>query len=502
MITSAVSLFLGIMKMEERVSLSKRETSPLFSALRRKIDQAQARYHVPGHKGGAVFPEEGYDLFRTVLQLDLTELEGLDNLHHPQGVIKEAEELAACQFGADRTYFLVGGSTVGNLAMILGCLAPGDLALVQRNSHQSIFHGLSLAQARCVPLPPEVCPTFHVARGVHPDRFRAALRMYPQAKAVIFTYPDYYGRAESAALAEMIQLAHQNGLLVLVDEAHGAHLGQYEELPPSALQLGADLCVQSTHKMLPAMTMTSMLHVREGRVPVQDVEQYLRILQSSSPSYPLMASLDLARRFLAEMGDVEWRMSLAAVHRLRRSIDEIGGYKLMDEASGYDPFKLVLQAEMPLSGFQLKAELEARGIAVELADPFNICLTLPLLPQPLWEDRLLTALAAIRAEGSHQAGGREDEGADMLHLWGQMESPLLSMRLLRSEEKEIRPLAQALHCEAAQMVTPYPPGIPLLIPGELIRPIHIRTIKKLREAGASIQGLGKEGELCLAVVKK
>ncbi|EGL81839.1 Orn/Lys/Arg decarboxylase major region [Caldalkalibacillus thermarum TA2.A1] len=491
--------------------------APLFQALVEKVNKEEARFYVPGHKGGYVFPGHGRKMYHPVLKLDLTELDGLDNLHDPQGVIRQAQELAARQFGADQTYFLVNGSTVGNLAMILGCLHQGDVALVQRNSHQSVFHGLSMAGACCFPLLPEVCPRFRVAQGIRPEQIEAALRRCPEAKAVILTYPTYYGWAGADQFEAVVRTAREYGLLVLVDEAHGAHFGQYGSLPPSALQLGADLCVQSTHKMLGSMTMTSMLHIRRGRVPVEDVEDCLRRLQTSSPSYPLLASLDLARLFLSQMTRTDWEQALAAVQELHSGIRALGNY-LISSGTGreQDPFKLVIQPVFGLSGFQLQEALRQHGIEVELADPYNVCLTLPLVPHPDWNNRLLQALSSIAKEAGHlqrekgrpgktplgHQPGEKGAGADMAELFNQAEPAPIPMRVYRAQEKEHVPLSQAVGRQAAEMITPYPPGIPLLIPGEVIKEEHVSHILRLNQAGAYFPGKQGREWPSVAVVKK
>jgi arginine decarboxylase len=235
----------------------KRMKAPIFDTLLSLKDQQNARYHVPGHKGGAFFLDRAKPTFGSMLEIDVTELSGLDDLHDPQEIIAEAQQLAASCFYADQTYFLVNGSTVGNLAMIMAILQKGDRVLVQRNSHKSVFHALAMVEAEAIFLQPEGCPTFKVPVGVTLDQVKEAFNYYPQAKALVLTYPNYYGMA--LEIKEIIQYAHQQGAVVLVDEAHGAHFGQHRALPPSAMQLGADVSVQSTHKMLGSMTMASML---------------------------------------------------------------------------------------------------------------------------------------------------------------------------------------------------------------------------------------------------
>lgn len=299
-----------------------RREAPIQRALMEFAEKQPKRFHVPGHKGGHCIQPNAYPTHQTVMKWDVTELTGLDDLHHPEGMIADAQMLAAQTFFAEQTFFLVNGSTVGNISMILATMNRGKQVLVQRNSHKSIFHGLALAGAEAIFLEPEVCPTFAVPIGLHVETVKQAVGKYPKAKGLILTYPNYYGMAGD--IQEMVEYVHHKGLFVLVDEAHGAHFGQYTGLPPSAMNLGADISVQSTHKMLTSMTMTSMLHVQGNRVSRADLKYYLQSLQSSSPSYPLMASLDLARQFIQDRTEDDWRLSIAEYEELRTQIGQAG----------------------------------------------------------------------------------------------------------------------------------------------------------------------------------
>ena len=469
--------------------------APLFQALLRHAHQNYARFHVPGHKGGRFFSPEGLEVFRSILSLDLTELPGLDYLHAPQGVIKEAQELAARQFGADKTYFLVNGSTVGNLAMVLATVGRGDVVLVQRNSHQSVFHALSLAEVQAVPLAPQVDPDFQIAGSLDPDHFQEALNRFPQAKACLFTYPNYYGLAEADKLRTMIDLAHERGLVVLVDEAHGAHFGQHAQLPPSAMQLGADVSVQSTHKMLGSMTMTAMLHMRLDRVVADDVEMYLGILQSSSPSYPLMASLDLARENLSRMTEEDWRESLKACRRLREKLSLMEGAYLFSQgkAPKEDPFKLIIRPRLGMGGFELQQALRQEGIEVELADPQQVCLTLPLVPCPDWEEKLLSALRKIGRDHCGQRLGafKEERLLYPAERWRTVRP--ISLKVYGRQQKRRLPLEESVGRRAGALITPYPPGIPLLIPGEMITEEDVALIRSFQRGGALVHGMLDDG---------
>ncbi len=250
---------------------------------------------MPGHKNGALsgLPAE----LRTALTYDLTELDGLDDLYQPEGVIKEAEQKLTDFYRSDKSFFLINGSTVGNLAMVYATCTVGETVIVQRNAHKSIFNAIELTGARPVFISPEWDSVTKTAGTVTAKQVEKALTSFPEAKAVILTYPTYYGTTGDE-LEESVRLCHEREIPVLVDEAHGAHFVIGEPFPTSALELGADVVVHSAHKTLPAMTMASFLHVRSNLIVPEKVAHYLQMLQSSSPSYLLMASLDDARAYV------------------------------------------------------------------------------------------------------------------------------------------------------------------------------------------------------------
>ena len=263
-----------------------------------------------------LFEEESF--FRTAALLDQTELTGLDDLHAPEGVIAEAQELAASFFGAKHTRFLVSGSTIGNVAMILGSIKRNEIVLVQRNCHKSILNGLELTGAKPVFLAPAYDK--EKERYTHPsqDTIQKAMQRYPEAKALILTYPDYFGSVFD--LKDIVEMAHESSMPVLVDEAHGVHLKTSKTLPLSALEAGADVVVQSAHKMAPAFTMSSYLHLNSEFISISSIDRYLRMLQSSSPSYLLLASLDTARKYLATRTAKEMDNLHTAVDAFRKML--------------------------------------------------------------------------------------------------------------------------------------------------------------------------------------
>ncbi|HYK54775.1 MAG TPA: aminotransferase class I/II-fold pyridoxal phosphate-dependent enzyme, partial [Candidatus Eremiobacteraceae bacterium] len=238
--------------------LSQHKT-PYFDALRDYVDSGTRSFHTPGHKQGVGMHKRLRDFIGdNVLSIDLTQIRGLDDLNQPEGPILEAMRLAALAYGADYSYFLVNGSTAGNQAMLMTALRPDDAVLLPRNSHKSATSALIMSATRPIYMPPEVDHDLHVDHAVAPHTVERSLDDHPDAKAVFITSPTYYGA--TADLKAIEQVVHSRGKLLLVDEAWGPHLHFHPELPPSATSIGADACVNSTHKLLAGMSQASMLH--------------------------------------------------------------------------------------------------------------------------------------------------------------------------------------------------------------------------------------------------
>ncbi len=471
--------------------------APLLQALVERSKRKESSFHVPGHKFGASLQGEEKDYFGSVMELDYTEIEGLDDLHHPEGPILAAQQLAAECFGAEETFFLIGGSTAGNLALIGAVCQQDDLILVQRNAHKSVIHALMLARARAVMLEPEVDRATGIAGGVSLTTLHTALERYPQAKAVFLTNPNYYGMGWD--LEPYARLVHGAGMALLVDEAHGAHFGLHPGVPVSALSRGADGVVQSTHKMLTAMTMGAMLHVQGNRVPRDVLRERLAMLQSSSPSYPMMASLDMARRYAATRAEVEIGTGLEKLRRFREAlagIENPATRLLMPEpgANAYDfwdPYKLVIKdAAGGRTGFELLRELAGDGIIGEMADERYAVLAASPATGKRDLMRLAEVIAALPASG--YSGGEEADvvsaGLAVTTIAADPVSEPVPMGLTGVNRGTPMPLGKAVGMRAAQAVVPYPPGIPLLIPGETISAGAAERILRLYRAGAKFQG--------------
>ena len=475
--------------------------APLYEALLTYEKEGKISFHVPGHKDGKDFDEEGQARFSPLLSIDGTEVNGLDDLHHPTGAIKEAQLLAAEAFGADWSFFLVGGSTAGNLAVALSVVKPGDRILVQRNSHKSIFHGLMLAGAKPVYMVPEIHGKSVIPLGISPKVLQEGLIRFPDVKGVWITSPNYYGIGMD--LGEMAKMTRERGIPLIVDEAHGAHFGQVPDLPPSALQCGADLVVQSTHKMLSSMTMSSMLHGKGKLINREKVGFYLSILQSSSPSYPLMASLDLARRHLYKRGRNQLSQGIRLLQHkkeaLQRRLENCMIFTLPGNAGFVqDSFKWVISTTKgQLTGYELLEYLESHGCVAEMADTRQVVFALSPGIQENELNHLMKVLLKLDKELSSMKHKKQQEWAPMPQQWVQ---PVLSLReALDSQSKQVS-IKECAGRICGEMIIPYPPGVPFIVPGEIITEEHIEGLLFMKERGIVFQGVGDDSLSTIRIV--
>ncbi|XID91751.1 aminotransferase class I/II-fold pyridoxal phosphate-dependent enzyme [Paenibacillaceae bacterium WGS1546] len=487
--------------------MMNKDKAPLYEALIAHDRLRASAFHVPGHKQRAAWADaRAAAYYESLLALDVTELSDTDDLHRPEGPLLEAQRLAAACFGAEETRFLVSGSTAGNLAMILAVCLPGELVVVQRNVHKSILNGLALAGARAVLLPPDVEETSGLATVPGAELLLRTLRRYPEAKAVILSAPNYYGMSPS--LEPLVAIVHERGLPVLVDEAHGPHFGFHARFPQPALRAGADLVVQSAHKMLSAMTMGAMLHMQGRLVPRAAVRQALTMVQSSSPSYPIMASLDLARRQLHVQGEEAFAAALEAVDRVVDGLGEtrfgaLGYGEYAGKGIGYDPLKLVLfDPSGKLGGFELRDALAERNCLAEMADAKYVVLAFGTGSAAEDGARLREALQDISRTGEIAAGGRSPSKKTIRPSAGTDAADPRPIRFGRDAyEAEAVPFEQCVGRIAAEWIIPYPPGIPALFPGETITEDIVERLREWRDGEAHIQG-ASDPELRSVLVRR
>jgi arginine decarboxylase len=466
--------------------------TPLFDALRRHADQKPIQFHIPGHKGGAGMDPEFRDFIGpNVLSIDLINIAPLDDLHQPIGVIKEAQTLAADAFGADATFFSIQGTSTAIMAMILSVCGNGDKIIVPRNVHKSVLSAIIFAGARPVFLSPVRDQNLGIDHGVTTRSVRRALERHPDAAAVLVINPTYYGICTH--LKEIVELVHEYDIPVLVDEAHGALIHFSDELPLSAMQAGADMAATSIHKLGGSMTQSSVLNVKSGLVNIHRIQTILSLLTTTSTSYPLLASLDTARRQLALRGKELAERTVSIAQKARTAINEVEGLYcfgeelLGDEATfDYDPTKLTIHVRhLGITGYDAENWLRDRyNIEVELSDMYNILCFVTPGDNGEAVEILLQALREMASE-------HMNTGVEIVEIAMEVpEIPHLSLtpRDAFYGETEIVPFRESRGRIIAEFIYVYPPGIPILLPGEVISQENIDYIINHVEVGLPVKG--------------
>jgi arginine decarboxylase len=456
---------------------------------------------MPGHKHtGIGTPRLRQSWGEALFHSDLSEMSGIDYLEAPTNSLVEAQAMAAEAFGADWSYFLVNGSSVGNHAALLSAVRPGDKVILPRASHRSVFAALLLAGAE----PVYVQPEFHPATGLPlatPARGIAdAIQRRPDAAAVHITSPTYYGFCSD--VRAIAQSAHEANLPLLVDEAHGAHFCFHAALPEPALKAGADLAVQSIHKTAGSLYQSSVLHLRQGRLRRETMEHVLGLLQSSSPSSLLLASLDEARSTLATGGRALLDACIELAEDARRRINAIPGLRCYGPeligqggVAAYDSTKLLIGVDgLDLSGYQAADWLAtARSIEVEFADNRHLLCAVTLADSA---GDLATLLEAVQTLAEDHRGSSR-KAMESPH-WPAPATAVLPLREASFAPSRRLPASQAEGEVCAETVMLYPPGIPLLLPGEIIDRQCIEFLQRSVSAGAKLAGVS---DLCLTTIQ-
>ena len=470
----------------------RQHDTPLFTGLLAHAARNPVQFHIPGHKKGAgMAPEFRKFIGENALSIDLINIAPLDDLHNPHGMIREAQAIAAEAFGADHCFFSVQGTTGAIMTMVLATAGPGDKIIVPRNVHKSILSAMVLAGARPVFMHPEIDYKLGIAHGVSVQEVRRCLTEHPDAKAVLVINPTYFGVA--ADLKTIVEAAHSRGIPVLVDEAHGVHVHFHDRLPLSAMQAGADMAATSVHKLGGSLTQTSVLNVREGLVSPQRVQAFMSLLHTTSTSYILLASLDVARKYLATRGHELLSQTLELARYARAEINSIPGlYCFGPEIIGqqsarfdYDPTKLTISVkDLGLTGLEIETILrEEFNIEVELSDLYNILCLVTFGDTRADVDALLRALAAI----SQRFYATRPAAAVSVHV-PPLPELAMSPRDAFYAGTESVPLAEAEGRIMAEFIMIYPPGIPILLPGEIATADSINYVLEHLEAGLPVQG--------------
>ena len=468
-------------------AIARREL-PLATAVFEKVRSLRARFYVPGHQGVGFDPLG--DRWGSAFLDDLTELEGLDNLAVPSGAIAEAQILAAQTFGADQSWFLVNGSTVGLQAALLAVsrINPSDRQkiIIGRNAHQSILTGLVLSGLEPAWVQPEINDVWAIATHVTPEAIAQALDANPDTCAVCIVSPTYYGTtSDVGAIADY---CHQRGIPLIVDEAHGGHFMAHPDLPQSALAAGADIVIQSAHKTLGSLTQSAFLHWQGSTDSLKTLKtslgDSLRLLQSSSPSYLLMTSLDVARSHLQKHGHGDWQRALNLARDLRDRLDQMPKFIVLQHRH-QDPTRVVISGTaLGWSGYALDDYLDSQGIAVEIGDPGAIGLVITPQTQPNAIQMLVQTLRSLPPA---------PDTLDVSTLQSQSLSAFSEMVLTPREAwfspKQAIAIDDAMGQICAEWICPYPPGIPILMPGEKITTDTLDYLKTIWAIGGELSGV-------------
>lgn len=465
--------------------------TPLFSALLEYVNRGIIPFHVPGHKNGMGMEREFKEfLGEHVFKIDVTLLKLVDSLHHPRGVIKEAQELAADAYGSDACFFSIQGTTTAVQTMILSVVGEGEKIIVPRNVHKSVTTGIIMSGAIPVYMNPEFNKRLGIAQGVTPETVAKTLTKHPDAKAVLIINPTYYGVATD--IKKITDIVHSYNKPLIVDEAHGPHLGFNEKLPLSAMDAGADMCAQSTHKIIGSLTQSSLLHVKKERIDVRRVQQVLNIIQTTSPSYILMASLDCARKQIALEGKALLDRAIELAEYARKEINSINGlYCFGKEIIGepgvfaIDPTKITISCrDLGITGYQLENILADKyGILIELSDLYNVLAVGSYGDTRESMDKLIMALKEISSEYINQ----NSRQPDFLDIPAIPESFLTPREAFNSKKTSIN-LKHSAGRISGEFLMAYPPGIPILCPGEIITKDIIEYTEELKAAGLYVQG--------------
>jgi len=468
-------------------------TAPYLDAIISYGSRGSARFHVPGHKGGAgADPGLRSAIGERALALDICQdIEGIDTGPSPTPY-QQAEDLAAVVYGARQTWFLTNGATQGNHALCLALAKPDRQVLVQRNSHASVVDGLVLSGGMASFVAPEYDPELGMAHGVTPESLKDALARSPGVSAAFLVSPTYYGMA--ADVRGLADVAHAAGVALVVDCAWGSHFGFHPSLPESPLRLGADAVLTSTHKIVGSMTQSAMLHVaRDGLIDPAEVAPCVRLVRSTSPNSLLLASLDSARRQLGAHGEALLDRTIAASARARAAIEQIPGCAVVGEGmvgrpgiAGWDPLRLVIDVRgTGCTGYELAAELRAGyDIHVELATHATLVLVLGM-SQPVEPLERFTHDFAEAVRGLSRPGGGTVISAPIAALDHQTVVPIRDAFLGRGEPVPVADAVGRISCEA---IAGYPPGVPTLLPGERVTAEIVEYLRALTIAGARLHG--------------
>ncbi|WP_419038988.1 aminotransferase class I/II-fold pyridoxal phosphate-dependent enzyme [Enterocloster bolteae] len=483
-------------------------------------------FHMPGHKR-RTGPEESFmnsctDSFTNPFAVDITEIEGFDNLHHPEGILKDSMKWAADVYGADQTYYLINGSTGGILAAVCGSVPRGGRILVSRNCHKSVYHGICLNQLKTSYVYPQEIEGLGIQGGITAEDVDRMLNRYMDTQAVLIVCPTYDGIVSD--IEAIARIVHRAGLPLIVDEAHGAHFRYDAMFPVSALDLGADVVIQSVHKTLPSLTQTALLHIKCNRpdggcyADRERIDRYIHMVQSSSPSYVLMASIENS---IYQMEQTDTAPYGKQLHRLRRRLGQMRHLRLADTGligqagiRDLDISKIVVStrgtclypAEDGLTGFtgaQLDDILRREyHLEMEMCGADYVTAITTVMDSGEGLERLGDALTRIDTQLTDAGYKPDGRSGNQKSVYSMRCDTAMSMGEAMEEKMASVGLEDSAGCISGEFVYIYPPGIPIVAPGEWIsRPI-LEVILEYRDKGLPVQGPADQSLRTIRVVQK
>lgn len=499
----------------------------LYRRLKEYSESDYYPFHMPGHKrnSGLTDAELPY-------MIDITEIEGFDDLHHAEGILKEAQERAAGLYGADETHYLINGSTAGILSAVMGCTCKGDKILMARNCHKSVYNAVYLNELRPVYIYPGLCRGQELNGPVSPEEIEKKLDMYNEISAVVITSPTYDGVVSD--IKRIADIVHRKGIPLIVDEAHGAHFGFDPYFPDNANAMGADVVIHSLHKTLTALTQTALLHINGRIADRKRIRQYLQIFQSSSPSYVLMAGIDECIRMLQSRGK---ELFQNYVEQLKWARDRLSRLKHLSlfETEVYDRSKIVVSVkraylpegeelfgeqrkiftgrdlyEILLKKYHLQMEMAAGSYVVAMTSPGDTSEGMERLIDALEEidnclkvDEQDAARASLEDENFKDdlnlicGGGRTGESS-LIHRENRIVYTVCEAEELErygSGRKASLPFKEAGGKISLEYAYLYPPGVPLVVPGEEISSETAEVMEQYRQLGFEVRGTAEEGRI-------
>ncbi len=460
----------------------------LIEGIKKFRDEVDISFHMPGHKNKPnILDEIGNNLYR----YDITETIGTDNLHFPTGMIKNTLEDIGESYGSQKSYIVVNGTSCCVISSIMACTSPGDFILVQRDCHKSVYNSVILGGLKVEYLYPEFNKEYGLNFSVSLEKLEQMLINYPKIKMVVLTYPTFYGVCFD--IKKAADIVHKYGKILMIDEAHGSHLNFCSKLPLAAERSGADIVVQSTHKTLPALTQSSVLHVCSDRVNLEKLERMMRMLQTTSPSYILMASVQNAVEYMDKFGEERLTKNIEMFRKKTSELRELGVNVLTDDflkehgCFAFDETRAVVSMnEVGITGKELETILrEKYKIQMEMSDMMYSVGYITAADDPEDIEKLFDSVKEIYLEAKSKGLSHSKV---VIEEFPQLTQEI-SMKNAFYSDNELVLAEESIGRISSDFIIPYPPGIPLICPGEIIKKETIDYAKSIIENGINVNGL-------------